>query len=438
MSVSGVILAAPGSGSGKTTLTLALLRAAKRRGLAVASAKAGPDFIDPAFHTVAGGRCCLNLDSWAMRPETLAAALTALSAEAETVLCEGVMGLFDGAGAQGHGSTAELAATLGWPVVMVIDAAGQGASAAVTLKGFATHDPQIQVAGVIYNRVGGAGHGELLARATAEIAPGIAVVGAMPRDAALDLPARHLGLVQAREHPALDAFLDHAADLVDRHLDLDALLRLAAPSRLQPGAPAWPMQPLGSAVSVACDDAFAFAYPGMLDGWRAQGASVHPFSPLADEGPDAAADAVYLPGGYPELHAERLADNREFMAGLRQAADRGAVIYGECGGYMVMGEGLVDATGTGHAMAGLLPVETSFASSALHLGYRDLALIADGPLGPAGRRYRAHEFHKSCLLREGSAEPLFQVCTVDGEPAGTAGLRRSNVAGSYMHVIDRA
>ncbi len=438
MPVSGVILAAPGSGSGKTTLTLALLRAAKRRGLAVASAKAGPDFIDPAFHTVATGTSCLNLDSWAMRTDTLAAALTALAADAEIVLCEGVMGLFDGAGPRALGSTAELAAALGWPVVMVIDAAGQGASAAVTLKGFANHESQVRVAGVIYNRIGGPGHGDLLARATSQIAPGIAFLGAMPREPGLDLPARHLGLVQAREHPALDAFLDHAADLVDRHLDLDALLRLGSPSRLQSDTPAWPMQPLGSRVSVACDDAFAFAYPGMLDGWRAQGATLCPFSPLADEGPDAAADAVYLPGGYPELHAGRLAANLGFMDGLRRAAEKGAAIYGECGGYMVMGDGLVDADGACHEMAALLPVETSFATPALHLGYRDLALVADGPLGPAGRRYRAHEFHKSCLLREGAAEPLFQVRTVDGQPSGTAGLRRSNVAGSYMHVIDRA
>ena len=438
----GLIIAAPASGSGKTLVTLALLRCLRERGLAVASIKVGPDYIDPAFHTAASGRPCLNLDAWAMRPETLAALAARASANAELVIGEGVMGLFDGA-SDGSGSTAEVAMATGWPVVLVVDAKGMAASAAALVHGFTDYRPEVPVAGVIFNRVGSARHAALLAEACAPL--GLPVLGALPQAPELSLPDRHLGLVQAAEHPELDAFLTHAAEFANRHLDIEALIACAKPCRLAPEtfAPVLPplvLPPLGQRIAVARDVAFAFAYPFVLDGWRAAGAEIVVFSPLGDEAPDPAADAVYLPGGYPELHAPRLAANGRFLEGLRAAAARGAVVYGECGGYMTLGRGLVDAQGRRHALAGLLPVETSFAEPGLHLGYREAELVAAGPLGPAGARFRGHQFHFAQLVAgagggEGEA-PLFRCRDARGAETGTMGGRAGTVMGSFLHLVD--
>ncbi|MBB4286172.1 cobyrinate a,c-diamide synthase [Roseospira goensis] len=443
----GLVLAAPASGSGKTTVTLALLRALSRRGVRVASAKVGPDYIDPAFHAAAGGRACVNLDGWAMPAPLLTALAGRLSRDAELILCEGVMGLLDGAvapGEPGHeplrdGSTAALAARLGWPVVLVVDARGMAASAAAVVRGFRDVRPDVTVAGVIFTRCGPGRHIDTLRAATAALAPDVAVLGALPRDVRLTLPSRHLGLVQAAEHADLEGFLEAAATLAAAHVDLDALAALARPARGTAGpetatAPV-PLPPPGQRIAIARDVAFAFTYPATLDGWRAAGAEVVPFSPLADEGPAPDADAVILPGGYPELHAGRLAANTRFLDGLRAAADRGAVVFGECGGYMVLGRGLVDADGHRHALAGLLPVETSFADRRLHLGYRAVTVLGDGPAGPAGRRLRGHEFHFARVLDEGPGDALFAARDARGRDLGPVGRRRGAVAGSFVHLI---
>ncbi|MDZ7713954.1 MAG: cobyrinate a,c-diamide synthase [Rhodovibrio sp.] len=430
----GLLIAAPASGSGKTLVTLALLRALKRRGTRVASLKIGPDYIDPAFHAAASGRACLNFDGWAMRPSTRAHVLRRLSEDAELLVGEGVMGLFDGA-AGGAGSTAEAARLTGWPVVLVVDAKGMAASAAALLQGFVRHDPRVEVAGVIFNRVGGAGHAALLREAAA--GAGVRCLGCLPREPKLEMPSRHLGLVQAGEHPDLDARIAAAADWLAPEVDLDALAGLARPADLPASAPAPQLPPLGQRIAVARDDAFAFSYPSVLDGWRAAGAEVVPFSPLADEAPDADADAVYLPGGYPELYAGRLAASARFLDGVRAAAGRGAWVFGECGGYMVLGRGLVDAEGTRHAMAGLLQVETSFAAPRLHLGYRTVETVGDTPLGPAGTGLRGHEFHYAATLEETGA-PFARAGDAQGRDRGPTGLVAGTVAGSFLHLIDQA
>ena len=438
----GLLIAAPASGSGKTLLTLALLRRFRSDGLSVASIKVGPDYIDGAFHSAASGRPCLNLDTWAMRPETVAALVRRAGEGSELVLGEGVMGLFDGASGGspgGAGSTADLAARTGWPVVLVVDAQGMAASAAALLKGFAGFRSDVEVAGVIFNKVGGPGHAALLREACAPL--GIPVLGALPRRADLVLPDRHLGLVQAAEHPDLEGLLERAAGWAGEHLDLAALAGLARTAASDPcpghgGPPVLP--PLGQRIAVARDAAFAFAYPFVLDGWRAAGAEILPFSPLADEPPDAGADAVYLPGGYPELHPGRLAGNRRFLEGLRAAAGRGAAVYGECGGYMVLGKGLEDPQGDRHAMAGLLPVVTSFRRPRLNLGYRQARLAAAGPLGAAGAAFRGHEFHFARLLGGEGESPLFHCRDARGQDLGAAGARAGTVAGSFVHLVDRA
>lgn len=439
MTARGLVIAAPSSGAGKTTVTLGLLRHLARSGVRVASAKTGPDYIDPAFHAAASGRPCFNLDSWAMRRPTLEALLGAVSREAEIVVCEGVMGLFDGAGPQAHGSTAELAARLGWPVVLVIDIAKQAGSAAALLRGFAAHRPDVRIAGVVLNRAAGERHAALAASAIAATTPAIRCLGWLPRRADLALPERHLGLVQAGEHRAIDAFLDAAAEMVGAQLDIAALLALAAPAAIPAGdASARPLPPIGQRIAVARDIAFAFAYPAVLDGWQAAGAEISTFSPLADQAPPDDADAVYLPGGYPELHAGCLAAAGRLRDGLSRAAARGAVIYGECGGYMVLGRGLVDAAGTRHAMAGLLPLETSFAAPRLHLGYRQATLARATALGAAGAALRGHEFHYATIVDEGTGPPLFAIADTDGAPIGQAGRAIGGVMGSFIHLIDRA
>ncbi len=396
-----------------------------------------------------------------MRKATLMRLLETAGEGAEFVLGEGVMGLFDGA-PDGRGSTADLALMTGWPVVLVIDARGMAASAAAILHGFKTFDPRLSLAGVIFNRVGSDRHAAMLARACEPL--GVPLLGMVRNASHLQLPSRHLGLIQADEHEALESFLEAAACDIAGEIDCERLAALAsarlcnepgggvsgAPRSHRPG-----LKPFGQRIAVAHDTAFAFSYPFLLDAWRAAGAEISLFSPLADEAPDLAADAVYLPGGYPELHAGRLAGNRSFMAGLQETARRGACVYGECGGYMVLGEGLTDVAGVCHAMAGLLPLETSFAPESkgkagrrMVLGYRQAALLRDTAIGAAGNAFRGHEFHYAHELPTGenprsgpaatSGDRLFGLKDAQGKDLGEAGRCRGNVMGSFLHIIDSA
>ena len=430
------MVAAPQSGSGKTVVTLGLIRALAKRGLVVGSFKTGPDYIDPAFHKRASGRPCRNLDSWAMRLDTLAGLLADAGQGADIVIGEGVMGLFDGA-PDGSGSTADLAALLGLPVLFVVDARRMAQSVAPLIEGFLRFRSDVEIDAIVLNATGSDRHRETLLRACDERFSTL-VLGCLPRVDDLALPSRHLGLVQAAEHPDLEAFIEAAARLVAAHLDLDRLLRLARRPTLDILAPVtvrpWPA--LGQRIAVASDAAFAFTYQAVLDGWHRQGATLHPFSPLADEAPDEAADAVYLPGGYPELHAAALSSNRRFIEGLREAATRGAFVFGECGGYMVLGRSLVDCTGKAHAMADLLPVRTSFAAPTLHLGYRKLRLAETSPLGRKNLAWRGHEFHYAAEI-ERAGPPLFAATDASGADLGAVGCRQGNVAGSFVHLIDR-
>jgi len=419
--LSGLIIAAPSSGSGKTTVTLALLRLLSQRGVAVRGAKSGPDYIDPKFHEAASGQVCPNLDAWAMGPERLCR----LAAGEGLLIIEGAMGLFDGAPPDGRGAVADLARLMDLPVILVVDAGRMAGSVAPLVAGFAGFDPAVRVAGVIVNNVGSDRHEGMLRRALDPL--GLPVLAALRRNAALSQPSRHLGLRQAGEHPALEAFLDHAAQALAQTLDVDALLARAKP--LPAASAARRMPPPAQRIAVARDLAFAFAYPHMLDDWRAGGAEITPFSPLADEAvPEA--DFVYLPGGYPELYAGRLAANTRFLSSLRASQ---AQIYGECGGYMVLGTGLTDAEGERHAMAGLLSLETSFAARKLHLGYRQLSSLG----GPFTGAMMGHEFHYASTL-EATGAPLWQARDAEGTALPDMGLRAGRVSGSFAHVIDAA
>jgi cobyrinic acid a,c-diamide synthase len=437
MTARGLIVSAPRSGAGKTTVTLALLAALRRRGIAVQAAKAGPDYIDPAFHAAATGRDSVNLDSWAMPPSLLDGLMRDAVSRAEMLVVEGVMGLFDGIeAARGRsGATAELASRFGLPVLLVIDVSGQSQSAAALVRGFAMHDPEVRIGGVVLNKIGSERHRNLVADAVSAL--GIPIFGSIGRDASLALPERHLGLVQASEHGDLDTRLGRLADLAERHLDLDGIIRLAATPRIAPSQGAAAIRPPGMRIALAQDDAFTFVYPHLIAGWRREGAEIVPFSPLADEAPPDTCDVCWLPGGYPELHAGRLAAANRFRDGLaRFAATR--KVHGECGGYMVLGESLEDASGVSHAMTGLLGHATSFAERKLHLGYREARLLTDGPLGPEGSLVRGHEFHYASLTATGNDAPFAEIADGKGEGLGMTGGRRGNVTGTFFHAIAAA
>lgn len=434
----GIIIAAPASGTGKTTLTLGLLAALTARGVKVGAAKAGPDYIDPAFHTAATGRPSVNLDTWAMAPDLLDTLIHRVGQGVDLVVCEGLMGLFDGVpGADGYpafgsGATADIAARTGWPVVLVVNAKGQSQSAAALVKGFATYRPDVRIGGVVLNNVGSPRHARLCGDAIRDL--GIPVLGNLPRDPSLSLPERHLGLVQAGETPELDRRLRDLGDFVTAHLDIPALLDLAQATQTVRGSGEPALPPIGQRIAVARDAAFTFAYPHLLDGWWREGAEILFFSPLADEAPPDDADAVYLPGGYPELHAGHLAACAGFRAGLTAFAGRGAV-YGECGGYMVLGQTLEDAERVTHPMLGLLSHRTSFARRKMHLGYRRAVLLAGGPLGHGGTALRGHEFHYATVADPGSDTPLFTATAADGSDLGALGGVRGRVSGSFFHII---
>lgn len=442
MSPPGLIIAAPASGTGKTTVMLGLLRALRDEGVAVAPFKSGPDYIDPAFHRAACGRASSNLDSWAM-DMALLDALVAEGQGADLILAEGSMGLFDGVaqrGASGTGATADLARHFGWPVVLVVDVSGQAQSAAATALGFARLDPQLPFAGVILNRVASPRHERLVRGGMA--AAGLRVFGALPRRADLVLPERHLGLVQAVEHPDLERVIGDYAAFLREHVDL-AALRAAAQARPAPngrggraGGPGGSLPPPAQRIAIAQDAAFSFLYPHLLAGWRRAGAEILPFSPLADEAPANHADLVWLPGGYPELHAGTIAAAANFLQGLRAHAETRPV-HGECGGYMVLGETLVDKAGGMHRMAGLLGLVTSHARRRMHLGYRQATLHAPVAGMPAGMRLTGHEFHYATIVSQADS-PLAEVRDAEGERVAETGSVRGRVTGSFFHLIAAA
>jgi cobyrinic acid a,c-diamide synthase len=434
MTARGLLISAPRSGAGKTTVTLGILKALARRGVKVRSAKAGPDYIDPAFHAAATGTSSVNLDSWAMPPGQIDALVAGAARDADILVIEGAMGLFDGVpGVAGRsGTAADLAARLKLPVLLVLDVAAQAQSAAAVVRGFAGHDPDVRVAGVVLNRIGSHRHRQMISEAIGKL--GVPVLGAILRDARLELPDRHLGLVQAVEHGDLATRLDRLGDMAENHLDLDAIVALATPLDRGAVGDAPMLPPPGQCIALAHDAAFSFVYSHLLDGWRRAGAEIVGFSPLADQPPPERCDVCWLPGGYPELHAGALASASGFHGGLKKFATT-RPIHGECGGYMVLGEGLEDAEGVRHAMTGLLGHSTSFRQRKLHLGYREARLLAGSAIGPKGTVLRGHEFHYASLISPGTDPPLAELTDAYGNRLAEHGGRRGHVTGTFFHAI---
>ena len=444
MTARALIVAAPRSGSGKTMVALSLIGALSRRRMAVRGLKGGPDYIDAAFLAAASGAPAHNLDTWAMPPGLLDAVAQQAAEEADVLVIEGAMGLFDGiGGAPGRsGSTADLARRLHLPVLLVVDVSGQSQSAAAVVRGFTSYDPALRIAGVVLNRVGSERHLNLVRDAIKSA--GVAVLGALPRDETLHMPERYLGLVQAAEHGDLPARLKRIAEASERHLDVDSIIQIAsrplipAQAGIPTGSPLsrgrTDLPPPGQCIALAQDAAFSFVYAHLVEGWRRAGAQIMRFSPLADEGPAECCDCCWLPGGYPELFAPALAAAQRFREKLKEFAKTRRV-HGECGGYMVLGQGLEDAQGNRQAMVGLLGHATSFATRKLHLGYREARLLCDSAIGRLGTVVRGHEFHYATLTDAGKDDPFVEMRDGEGRPLGHDGGRRGRVTGSFFHVI---
>lgn len=437
MTARALIIGAARSGSGKTSLTIGLLRAFTRRGVRVRGVKTGPDYIDPGFHAAATGLDGLNLESWAMAPDLIAHLLGAAAEDADLLLIESAMGLFDGIPGEPNrsGAAADLARGFGIPVLLVLDVSGQSQTAAALACGFMRYDPAVRMAAAALNRAGSDRHVRLAGDAIRAL--GLPLVGAVRRDPSLTLPERHLGLVQASEHPEIEAHIERLADAVEASLDLDAIYAAAVPVSAGPGSAAKLIAPPGQRIAIAEDAAFTFLYPHLRRHWRDAGAELVTFSPLADEAPPAGCDACWLPGGYPELHAGRLAASERFRIGLARFATTKPV-HGECGGYMALGDALTDAEGVTHRMAGLLSHRTSFAKRKMNLGYRQAVLAADGVLGTAGSTIRGHEFHYASVTDAGTEAPFAEIADGEGRPLGPAGGRRGLVSGTFFHAIARA
>lgn len=433
--MTGFLLSAPQSGAGKTIITLSLLRALKKRGIAISPYKAGPDYLDPLYHQEAAQCESVNLDCWAMNSQRIRGAVQKSLNKNHLIVVEGMMGLFDGA-AYGEGSSADLASLLQLPIILIVDCARQSHSIAALVRGFATHRKDVMVSAIILNKVASARH-EMMLRGALEQLP-IPILGAVYREKTMELASRHLGLIQPFELKDFDQFIKQAAEMIEKSIDIDVLLKLVhefkgAELNGNENKQFRKLAPLGNHIAIAKDCAFSFNYRHIIDDWRQAGAEISFFSPVNDEEPLGQADAIYLGGGYPELYVNRLESATRFKNAMRTAAARDCLIYGECGGFMVLGSSIEDEDGIKRQMLGLLPIETSFKIKKLHLGYRSLRPTSNFVWNCS---LRGHEFHYSSITHQGEAAPLFYAKDAFGEDLGPVGMRRGSVAGSYIHIID--
>lgn len=428
-----LVVAGTGSGVGKTSVTVGVARALTRRGTRVRAAKVGPDFLDPMQLTVATGRPCLNLDTYMMGEAYVLALVTEAARDVDVILIEGVMGLFDGCSPENSaGSTAEIARLLDAPIVLIADARGTSRSFAATVYGFTHFEPGLTFAGVIANHVGSENHGALLASAleSASLPP---LLAAIPAGTLPHLKSRHLGLIAPQSVAEVDALSDAVQSSVslERLIEQATVLRSRAKEELGfDGA----CQRVTLKLAVAQDEAFGFIYADFRERVSALGVDWLAFSPLTDHAVPEGADALFLPGGYPEAHADALASNRPMLESLYQFAKHRPV-YAECGGLMVLGESLLDAPGVRHKMSGVLPFSTCMGKRTARLGYCEVTLTRDTLWGQRHACCRGHEFHYSSMEQEPSAplQRCYDVAYRKG-PHRSEGFSKGRVLASYVHL----
>ncbi len=436
MKHNGIVIGGTHSGCGKTTITMGIIRALKRRGLDVQPWKAGPDYIDPGFHSKAAQRVCRNLDTMILSNSVVREIYQ--RQKCDISLIEGVMGLFDGAGGlDERGSAAHLSKLLGLPVIVVIDARAMARSGGAVALGYAEFDKDVDVAGFILNRVGSARHYKMVKEAIEE-RTGLPVLGRVPRDERIILPERHLGLVPVWEKDDFNETLETLADLIEETIDVDSLMEISGRSKEIPFAKTGIFSDSTKLekrvrIALARDAAFHFYYEENLDLLRHYGAEIVPFSPLHDRALPKNISAVYIGGGYPELHKERLSENRSLIDDIRSRCEEGMPLYGECGGFMYLTEGIVGEDGSLFKMLSLLPGRAVMGKKMRSLGYCESVFNNDNILGSRGCRAKGHVFHWAGL--EGIPEEREQALTVTkGDEHIEEGFTNNNVLGSWVHL----
>ncbi len=429
-----IVIAGTTSGVGKTTVATGLMGTLRKRGLRVQPFKAGPDYIDPTYHTWATGEPSRNLDTWLL-PHNAVIELFHRAADGKDIaVVEGVMGLYDGRSAVGdEGSTAELARLLGAPVLLVVDSRKGARSLAAMVGGYQAFDPALRLGGVILNGIGSEAHLRLC-REAIEHYTGVPVLGHLSRQASLSLPERHLGLIPTVEGPANDGFLAALVAQCESRFDIAGILHVAGQAAVPGTEPSlFPPQPAPpvTRIAVARDKAFSFYYQDSLDLLAARGAELVLFSPLADAHLPPDISGLYIGGGFPELYAGELAANLTVRQEIRDAAGRGMPVYAECGGLMYLGESLLDFEGKEHAMVGAIPVSSRIDSPRLSLGYRTVRALGDGPLLRRGQAVRGHEFHWSVPKRAPADSAAYHITD---KGSRSEGFQKGNLLASYIHL----
>ena len=437
LSLPRIVIAGTHSGAGKTTIATAIMAALAGKGHRVQPFKVGPDYIDPNYHGAATGRVSRNLDAWMMGEETVREMFARSAREAGLSVVEGVMGLYDGLGSTSYGSTAHIARLLQSPVLLVVDVRSMSRSAAALVLGYRQMEPELNLAGVILNRVGSRRHFNLIKEAIEDTCR-VPVVGFVPREAGLTLPERHLGLLPAFEKSGLERHIAALAQTVQQGIDVEAVAGLAAsaPAFTEVKNPLMPVQPSGSTVrlGVCYDRAFNFYYRDGLDLLAALGAEPVFVSPLADACLPQKLDGLYIGGGFPEMFLESLAQNEGFREDLRRAAASGLPVYAECGGLMYLTGAIADFTGREYPAAGVLPGCCRMEKKRAALGYVRGEVLHDSILASRGKLLHGHEFHYSTWQEAGQCMPAYRLTKTGGESGREDGLVRENILASYLHL----
>lgn len=438
--IKGIVVAAPESGSGKTTFTLGLLAALHKRGIAVSAFKIGPDFIDPGLHARITGSTSRNLDGWMLEKSANLEIFGRAARRADMAVVEGVMGLYDGfSGASEAGSTAQMAKWLGLPVLLVADAGSMARSFAALVKGFTAFDPDCTICGVAANNVASSRHLKYLAEAMEEI-PDIPLFGGIFRNDQASIPERHLGLFTAEDHVLTKNRISALASLIEDNFDLDRLIFQLPEVQVKTAqAPAMPAPVVR--VAVARDSAFCFYYEDNLDVLRENGGEIVFFSPISDAELPPDIDGLYLGGGYPELYARLLSQNTSMRKSIKNLCSQGIPAYAECGGFMYLCRQMADTEGNTFDMTGVFPFETLMQKRLSALGYREVRLLENTPMGPAGSVIRGHEFHYSHIREpeeKNCARPVYDTSDKTGSSRESPGWMVSRCLGSYVHLHFRS